>query len=186
MILNLCRLIFLLCCGSACGMAAEAVTWTVDIAMDSQIFPSLTYSMANLRADEMMIGKRKVRRLPQDFAMPEALAKRPFIVRFSQLSTGSKATIRVKSDGIMDPVSLTVDLGKTQLVHIPVAFAHDALVRNRQSKPANIDFVVSIDGGTARKVTRPVTVRSINDCPYFFVTSKATGRGFDLSWMFAA
>jgi hypothetical protein len=26
----------------------------------------------------------------------------------------------------------------------------------------------------------------VNDCPYFFVTQKASGRGYDLSWMFAA
>lgn len=134
----------------------------------------------------MVIGQRKVRRMPSDFAGVDAVARRPFVVRFSALAPGSKASIRLKCDGVIEPASVAVDLGKTQTVYVPVSFLHDALVRNRQSKPANLEFLVSIDGGPVRRVTKPITVRSINDCPYFFVTSKTAGRGIDLAWMFAA
>ncbi len=168
------------------GYAAAPITWSVDVAMDNQIFPSLAYSMANLRGDDMVVGKRKVRRLPQEFASVENLAKRPFVVKFSQLAPTSKASIRVKCDGVMEPTSITVDLSKNQIVYVPVAFNHDTLVKNRQSKPANVEFVVSINGAPGQKVIKTVTVRPINDCPYYFLTSKATGRGIDLSWMFTA
>lgn len=186
MTINACKLALFVFIGIARAFAAEPITWTADVAMDSQIFPSLTYSMANLRAEQMMVGKRTVRRVPQDFAGMDGLARRPFVVRFSRLAPGSKASIRVKCDSLIEPASIVVDLAKTQTVYVPVSFLHDQLVRNRQSRPANLDFIVSVDSGPARKVTKTVTVRSVNDCPYFFVTSQSTGRGYDLSWMFAA
>jgi hypothetical protein len=136
MIARLLRFVCLLGLVASVDLVAQPVTWSVDIALDNQVFPSLSYAMANLRGDEMIIGKRKVRRMPQDFALPETLAKRPFAVRFSALAPGSKATIRVRSDGLFEPVAITADLGKAQTFPISVAFAHDALVRNRQSRPA--------------------------------------------------
>ncbi len=180
------KLVSLLFFAVGCVSAAQPLTWTADVAMDSQIFPSLVYSMANLRADEMVVGKRKIRRVPSDFTGVDALARRPFVVRFSSLAPGSKASIRLKCDGVIEPASIAVDLGKTQVVYVPVSFLHDNLVRNRQPKPANLEFVVSIDAGPARRITKPITIRSINDCPYFFVTSKTRGTGYDLAWMFTA
>lgn len=180
------RIVAYLFAGIAWASAAQPPTWTADVAMDSQVFPSLVYSMANLRADDMVVGQRKVRRLPSDFAGVDALARRPFVVRFSSLAPGSKASIRLKCDGVIEPASIAVDLGKTQTVYVPVSFLHETLVKNRQSKPANLEFLVSIDGAPARRVTKPITVRSINDCPYYFVTSKTAGRGIDLAWMFTA
>ncbi len=167
------------------ALAAEPITWSAEIAMDDQIFPSLTYAMANLKAENMVIGKRKVARPPADFAALDGLARRPFVVRFNRLARGSKASVRISAEGLIKPVSTVVDLGFTQVVAIPVSFLHEQLVRVRQSKPAAVEFVVSIDGGPARKVAKPVTIRSINDCPFYYV-SKTSGRGHDLSWMFAA
>jgi hypothetical protein len=172
--------------GIGFASAAQPPRWTAEVAMDSQIFPSLVYSMANLREDNVIVGQRKVRRMPSDFAGVDALARRPFVVHFSSLAPGSKASIRVKCDGVIEPASALVDLGRSQRVYVPVTFLHDNLVRNRQPKPASLEFLVSIDGGPVRRVTKPITVRSINDCPYFFVTSKTAGRGIDLAWMFAA
>lgn len=186
MISILCRIGCILLLTAVTCRGAEPITWSVDVAMDSQIFPSLTYSMANLRGDETVVGRRKVRRLPQDFAAVESLAKRPFVVRFSHLAPGSKATIRAKCDGVMEPLSIVADLSRSQVVYLPVTFNHDAIVRNRQSRPVNVEVSVSVDGAQPRKTVKPVTVRSVNDCPYFFVTSKSAGRGIDLGWMFAA
>jgi hypothetical protein len=140
--------------------------------------------MANLRTETFAAGGRSIRAVPPELAAPQSLAKQPFAVRFSQPAPGSKASIRVKCDEIMEPLSLAnIDLGKTQTVPLSVHFNYDALVRVRQSKPVNVDVSVSIDGGPFRRKTKTITVRTVNDCPYFYVTGKG---GYDLSWMFAA
>lgn len=166
------------------GKAAEAISWNVEVAMDNQIFPSLAYAMANLKAETVSVNGRAIRAVPPELAASQSLAKRPIAVRFSHLMPGSKAAIRVKCDEIMQPLAVAdIDLGRAQVVPLSVHFNYDALVRVRQSKPVNIDVSVSIDGGPFRRKSKTVTVRTVNDCPYFFTTGKA---GYDLSWMFAA
>jgi len=179
------RLAFLLV-GLALSIAraSEALSWNVETALDNQIFPSLAYAMANLKSQTVNAGGRAVRVVPPELAAPQSLAKRPLAVRFNRPAPGSKAAIRVRCDELMEPLSLSeIDLGKTQTIPLSVAFNYDTLVRIRQSKPVNVDVSVSVDGGPFRKQIKTITVRTVNDCPYFYFTGKT---GYDLSWMFAA
>lgn len=166
--------------------AAEPVTWLVLSSMDDQVFPSLVYSMANLKKETVKAGGKSVYRTPADMAIFQTFAKTPLAIRFSRLAPGSRASVRVKADAVMEPLSMSVDLTKTQLLKLPVAFRYDALLTIRQSKPVDISISVSVDGGPYRSQTKTVTFRSVNECPYFVFTSPAEDRGYDLRWMFAA
>ena len=166
--------------------AAEPLQWKVSTTMDEQIFPSLVYAMANLKMETVTEGGRAIRRVPPDMKALQDFAKRPLAVSFNRLAPGSKATIKVKSDSIMEPLTLIVDISRQQIIRLPIEFKYDALMEIRQSKPVNVDVSVSVDGSPFRKQTKTIVCRSVNDCPFFVVTSTKDDRGFDLGWVFAA
>jgi hypothetical protein len=166
--------------------AQEPVQWRVQTTMDNQIFPSLVYAMANLKTQTVAVGNHTARQVPADMAPLQTFAKKPLRVSFSRLAPGSRATIKIKENAIMESLSTSVNLSRERDFSLTLNFKYDAMLGIRQSKPLNVEISVSIDGAPARVQTTILTIRPLNDCPYFTVTSPSKGTGYDLSWMFAA
>ena len=78
--------------------------------------------------------------------------------------------------------------GENYLILPTIAWDFDALAHMRQARPATLTLTIIMDGEEVGKSTERVTIRSVNDAPYYFEDVNADGKleGHATPWMFAA
>jgi len=107
--------------------------------------------------------------------------------RIFDVPEGAKIKVEVSSEGWMKPsrTEVNVEEASDEIIVFPKGvFDFNALGKIRQQKPAVVTVKVSINGKKLPEQTENVSLRSINECP-FFVNFEDQPPD-DLSWMFAA
>jgi hypothetical protein len=96
-------------------------------------------------------------------------------------------TVEITCDAIMQPSSITVVLptaGETYSIYPTIHYHYAALARQKQSGPITVAFSVTrADEEEPTVVSRKLTLRSVNDCPYSITEGDDTR---DVSVVFAA
>lgn len=99
---------------------------------------------------------------------------------------GAEVTVTIRCDSICEPSTFrgTLDEADVEYAVFPtMRYRYDRLGRNKQSVPVSVTFEVEVDGERSEQ-TLPLTLRSINDCP--FALLEGEGEVTDVSFMFAA
>lgn len=99
---------------------------------------------------------------------------------------GAEVKVTIRCESICEPSTFrgTLDEADVEYAIFPtIRYRYDRLGRNKQSVPISVTFEVEINGETSDQ-TLPLTLRSINDCP--FALLQGDGAVADVSFMFAA
>ena len=155
------------------------LVWTPQVGWSNELFPSFIIATADIRVPA---GGD-----PQVLGDPRGVVG----IRVTAPATGARVKVAVSSPGLMQESQADATLskaGENYLILPTVAWDFDALAHIRQARPATVTLTVSIDGVEVGKTTERVTVRSINDAPYYFEAANADGKleGHSTPWMFAA
>lgn len=152
--------------------------WETVIEMDSQFFPSFLLATAIVKLDE------------EGTPEPSVIGDQDGMIGIAIKNPGTKTRISVEihENLIMNAAKLEAVLeqeNETYYIRPLISFKYDKLLQQKQPLPLSLNVSVTINGG--EKVTRPTTVliRSINDCPIYFV-SQTDGSGVDISFLFAS
>ena len=163
-----------LCCASALDAAPQ---WKPFVEPYRQVFPSLEIATATMDADAAsddagVIGD-------QDGLIG---------VELSGARAGQRFELTVRIPGLARDTRLS---GEIPRLDAPVALVpslswdYKTLAGIRQSRPAVIEFELSLDGKSLGLQTERVRVRSVNDALYF-IDGEGAGGDLDFNWLFAA
>jgi len=163
------------------GPAPVSASWQARVGWDHQIFPSYVIATGNIQPGLLAVADNSV--LGDPNGQVAAIVKSP--------AAGTRVTVTVASGGLMEPTTFDAVLplaGRSYVVAPTIAWDFAALQRNHQTRPASITVSVAFNGGSASSVVERVTLRSINDCPYYAIIDDGLGheRKQALWWMFAA
>lgn len=161
---------------------APIVFWQPIVEMDERLFPSYLIATAGLSSSSCALpaGKRFGDSLG---VIGVVLTQRPTGVR--------KVRVHVNANDILNDsdceASLqSLDSVATDIEIFPkINYRFDALRRVTQDVPLNITFEVFADDQRIAEQTKTVSLRSINECPFLFVSHDGK-RVVDLRFMFAA
>lgn len=165
---------------AASSMApGTSLVWQPQVGWSNELFPSFIIATADIH-------------VPAG-GDPEVLGDPRGVVgiRVTSPATGVRVKVVVSSPGLMQESETDAVLSKAggnYLILPTIAWDFDALAHIRQARPATVTLTVSVDGQEVGKTTERVTVRSVNDAPYFFRAANANGElvGHATPWMFAA
>ncbi len=162
------------------GMARSASAepqWEPFVEPYNQVFPSLEIATATMtvdpeEADPATLGDQ------QGLVGVELTGARPgarfeLVVRVPGLARDSRL------DGSIPRAADSVTLAPT------LVWDYAALAAIRQSRPATIEFELSVDGQSLGSRVQRVRVRSVNDALYF-IDEDNDDQDLDFNWLFAA
>jgi hypothetical protein len=159
------------------GAAAAAPTWEPFVEPYNQVFPSLEIATANMTVDAEDIDPSTVGDqqgligVYLEGARPGARFE--LVVRVPGLARDSRL------DGILPNGDDSVALAPT------LAWDYAALAAIRQSRPATIEFELSVDDKPLGTRVQRVRVRSVNDALYY-IDEEDDDQDLDFNWLFAA
>jgi hypothetical protein len=161
----------------AARQAAADPTWEPFVEPYNQVFPSLEIATANMTVDAEDIDPATVGD-PQGLIgvyLDGARAGAPFqlVVRVPGLARDSRL------DGTIPSSDDSVALAPT------LVWDYAALAAIRQSRPATIEFELSVDGKPLGTRVQRVRVRSVNDALYY-IDEEDDDQDLDFNWLFAA
>jgi hypothetical protein len=159
--------------------SGTGLVWAPQVGWSNELFPSFIIATADIHVPS---GTD-----PQVLGDPRGVVG----VRVTAPAAGARIKLIVSSPGLMEESEAEVALpkaGENYLILPTIAWDFDALTHIRQARPATVMLSIMIDGEEVGKTTERVTVRSINDAPYFFEATNADGKleGHATPWMFAA
>ena len=166
--------------------------WSPIVEMDHQIFPSLLIATATIRFPAS--GAHKPTEDPLLLGDPGGQIG----IRIKSPAAGTRVHITVTADDLAEPSTFDAELhkaGKTYEVFPKIKYKYRRLLAVRQKMPTDVTIDVTINDKPAGTQTVTVTLRSINDCPYWVEEHAGGGgagaddkqdNGTDMSWMFAA
>jgi hypothetical protein len=108
--------------------------------------------------------------------------------RIFDVPKGAKISCVASGDGWLKPskVEVTVEEDAEEIILLPKSiFDYDALHKIKQQKPANLNIKLSINGKALPEQNETITLRSINECPFYVLFGEDQPPD-DLTWMFAA
>ncbi len=159
------------------GAAAAEPTWEPFVEPYNQVFPSLEIATANMTVDAEDIDPATVGDqqgligVYLDGARPGAHFQ--LVVRVPGLARDSRL------DG-------TIPIGNKGVALAPtLIWDYTALAAIRQSRPATIEFDLSVDGKPLGTRVQRVRVRSVNDALYY-IDEEDDDQDLDFNWLFAA
>ena len=146
---------------------------------NDQLFPSFIISTATIKLPEEAV---------EDYENETVLGDRQGLlgVTIEAEEDDTSVTVTVSCDAIMEPSVFTGTLasaGTTYTILPKIKFKYDALARQTQPGPVTVTFKVEIGDDDEEEVSKTLTLRSINDCPFTIVEDEES---IDVSFMFAA
>ncbi len=152
--------------------------WETFVEMDGQFFPSFLLATAIVKMDNPETPDSSV------------IGDRNGLIGIAIKSPGSNSRVclEIQENLVMNASKLDAVLEKADEIYYicpAISFKFEALVKQKQPIPLSLNVSVTVNGG--EKTTKPKTVliRSINDCPTYFV-SQTDGSAADISFMFAS
>lgn len=161
----------------AAQQAAAEPTWEPFVEPYNQVFPSLEIATANMTVEEEDIDPATVGDQQGLIGVyldgARAGARFELVVRVPGLARDSRldGTIPAADDGVALAPTLVWD--------------YTALAAIRQSRPATIEFELSVDGKSLGTRVQRVRVRSVNDALYY-IDEEDDDQDLDFNWLFAA
>ena len=157
--------------------AAADPQWEAFIDPYNQVFPSLEIATATTKWDtendsESVVGDQQGL-IYVDVTGARAGAPFELIVRIPGLAPDSRLS------GVIPAVDGPISLAPT------MGWDYQALAAIRQSRPANVEFELSVDGKPLGKRIERVRLRSVNDALYY-IDEEDDERDLDFNWLFAA
>lgn len=157
--------------------AATDPQWEAFIDPYNQVFPSLEIATATTKWDteddsESVVGEQQGL-IYVDVTGARAGAPFELIVRIPGLAPDSRLS------GVIPAVDGPISLAPT------MGWDYQALAAIRQSRPANVEFELSVDGKPLGKRIERVRLRSVNDALYY-IDEEDDERDLDFNWLFAA
>lgn len=157
--------------------AFSAPTWEPFVEPYNQIFPSLEIATATLSTDPA----------DQD---PAVLGDQQGLIgiELSGAAAGSRYELLVRVPGLARDSRLSgtipaldepLNLAPTMVWDFPL------LANLKQSRPATVEFELTLDGKPQGTRTQRVRVRSVNDALYF-IDEEGEDNDLDFNWLFAA
>src|SRR2546426_1083210 len=158
-----------------------SASWRARVGWDHQVFPSYVIATASLRREPEVASDSNTLGDPNS----------QIAVILTAPAAGVRVTVTVSSPGLMEPTTFDAVLpvaGRSYAVAPTIAWDFSALARNHQTRPASITVSVAFNGATSSSVVERITLRSVNDCPYYALVEDGLGRPHveALWWMFAA
>lgn len=156
-----------------------SLVWRPQVGWSNELFPSFIIATADIHVPSGTY--------PQVLGDPRGVVG----IRVIAPAAGVRVRVVVSSPGLMEESEENATLtraGGSYLILPTIAWDFEALAHIRQARPATVTLTVSIDGAVVGKTTERVTVRSVNDAPYYFQSANADGalEGHASAWMFAA
>jgi hypothetical protein len=179
--------------GMAVATTAQAQFTPID-GWDSQLFPSYLIATAAIRSapaktdeegDESEDGESE----DGDEAAATVLGDRRGVLGVSLESPGADTDVTVTITGseILEESTFSATLeeeGTTYTIFPPIKYKYGVLARNKQSVPVSMTFEVEYGDEEVEVQTRTITLRSVNDCPFYIYHGDGTFT--DVSFTFAA
>lgn len=171
------RCLLAACLLASAGAAMAEVEWEPFVEPYNQVFPSLELATATMEADPeeddpAVIGDEQgLIGVQVDGARPGA--RFALTVRIPGLARDSRLAGRIP------------DVAESVVLAPTIAWDYDLLARIGQSRPATVEFELSLDGAPTETRTQRVRVRSVNDALYF-IDEEADEDDLDFNWLFAA
>lgn len=171
------RCLLAACLLASAGTAMAEVEWEPFVEPYNQVFPSLELATATMEADPeeddpAVIGDEQgLIGVQVDGARPGA--RFALTVRIPGLARDSRLAGRIP------------DVDESVVLAPTIAWDYDLLARIGQSRPATVEFELSLDGAPTETRTQRVRVRSVNDALYF-IDEEADEDDLDFNWLFAA
>lgn len=164
----------------AANVPLAVADWAPILEMDGMLFPSYLVASATMK-----------RPAPED--VPEDVLGDPMGIIGIEIDAPEEEVqieVVVSGNSVMEKSVFkgTLEPGDgTYLIYPKIRYKFDELLKNKQARPTNVTITVKLDGEEAGEETETVTIRSINDCPFFVRdTDDQKNTGEDISWVFAA
>lgn len=159
------------------GSAATEPTWEPFVEPYNQVFPSLEIATATMEADPDDAD-------PATVGDPQGLIG----VELSGGRAGARFELTVRVPGLARDSRLTGTVPKVDdavTLAPTLVWDYAALAAIRQSRPATVEFELSVDGRSLGSRVQRVRVRSVNDALYY-IDEEDDDQDLDFNWMFAA
>ncbi len=152
--------------------------WEPFLEMDSQFFPSFMLSTAIVKID------------PPETPDPSIIGDNNGLagIGIRNPAKNTRVRLEIKENLIMEATKIEAVLEKENEIYFlcpPISFKYNVLLQHKQPMPLNFNFSVSINGKEAMGKPKTALIRSINDCPTYYVSQTDDSQA-DISFMFAA
>lgn len=161
-------------------VAVARAEYETENGWNGHLFPSFIIATATLKAPEMD---------GDDSADDSGVLGDPnglLGVTIEADADEQEVTVTISCDAIMEPSSITVTLpksGESYTINPKIKYKYDQLAKRTQTGPVTVTYSVEVGENAAEEQTETLTLRSINDCPYY--VDKGDSHE-DVSYMFAA
>ncbi|EKD82081.1 MAG: hypothetical protein ACD_39C01492G0002 [uncultured bacterium] len=152
--------------------------WQPFVEMDANLFPSFLISTSILKLD------------PPETQDPTFIGDRSGLagIAIRNPAKNTRVRLEIKESMIMHAARLDAVLEKENEIYVlcpASSFKFDVMIKQKQPLPNSLIFSVSINSQEPVTKVKNVLIRSINDCPTFYV-SQTDNSHADISFMFAA
>ncbi|HNV69843.1 MAG TPA: hypothetical protein PKO06_09110 [Candidatus Ozemobacteraceae bacterium] len=166
---------------------ASLGAWLPVVEPGGEIFPSLhlVLSLITMSRDDIELQTEDQQTSDNS---PEVLGDQDGMIGIVVRSPADQYRVKVTvaCPTLMSPGTVELVLPQKGLEYIVfprIVWDFDKLLACRQTVPANLTFTVTGDGRKPEERVETVRVRTINDCPYFYIDGETS---LDLNWMFTA
>ena len=171
------RCLLAACLLASAGAAMAEVEWEPFVEPYNQVFPSLELATATMEPD------------PEEDDPAVVGDEQGLIgVQIDGARAGARFALTVRVPGLARDSRLSgriPDVDESVVLAPTIAWDYALLAGIRQSRPAAVEFELSLDGAPAETRTQRVRVRSVNDALYF-IDEEADEDDLDFNWLFAA
>ncbi len=157
---------------------AKPGDWEPFIEMDANFFPSFLISTSIIKLDAPETPD------PTIHGDQNGLVG----IGIRNPAAGTKVHLEISENLIMNAAKIDATLEKADEVYFlcpPISFKYDSLLKQKQPLPLSVNFSLKVNGTEETTRVKTALIRSINDCPTFFV-SLADESYADISFLFAA
>jgi len=152
--------------------------WEPFIEMDANFFPSFLISTSIIKLDAPETSDPTIQ--GDQNGLIGIAVRNP--------AKGTRVRLTISENLIMNAATVEATLEKADETYFlcpQISFKYDVLLKQKQPLPLSINFALSVDGKEPVTRSKTALIRSINDCPTFYV-SLADESYADISFLFAA
>ncbi|MBI1328224.1 MAG: hypothetical protein GC136_11390 [Alphaproteobacteria bacterium] len=163
---------------SATPVFASNLNWQPYLVTEDVLFPSLILSTNNLDFDKILDRPQREDYLGDSAGLYGIKIKNP--------ANDTKIFVTITIDGLSEASSYEGVLpvaGQEYTVVPSMRYKADALWKIKQPYPTTIIYSVTLNDAPPQKLTKKLSVRSVNDVPFGFMQN---GKHYDTSLLFAA
>ncbi len=168
-----------LCCLSLLPSAAIVhADFDTDVGWNGHLFPSFLIATATVKLPEEADDEDSGDVLGD----PRGLLG----VTVEAAEDEQPVKVTITCDDIMEPSVFSGTLataGESYTIKPRIKFKYDVLAKRLQTSPVTVTFTVELGEDEPEEKTETLTLRSVNDCPFWVVEDD---KNHDLSFMFAA